>query len=112
MALACDPKTLDRGRATTALDVTIQAQILELLGDLKQKLGMSVLLITHDMGVIAGRNGSRHVMYAGKVVEASSTEMLFDEMRHPYSQALLASIPGWNRTIASGSIASRDFRRT
>jgi peptide/nickel transport system ATP-binding protein len=93
MALACDPKLLIADEPTTALDVTIQAQILELLGDLKQKLGMSVLLITHDMGVIAGRTDRVMVMYAGKVVEASSTEMLFDEMRHPYSQALLASIP-------------------
>jgi peptide/nickel transport system ATP-binding protein len=93
MALACDPKLLIADEPTTALDVTIQAQILELLGDLKQKLGMSVLLITHDMGVIAGRTDRVMVMYAGKVVEASSTEVLFDEMRHPYSQALLASIP-------------------
>ena len=93
MALACDPKLLIADEPTTALDVTIQAQILELLSDLKQKLGMSVILITHDMGVIAGRTDRVMVMYAGKVVEATSTKLLFDEMRHPYSQALLASIP-------------------
>jgi peptide/nickel transport system ATP-binding protein len=93
MALACDPKLLIADEPTTALDVTIQAQILELLSDLQQKLGMSVLLITHDMGVIAGRTDRVMVMYAGKVVESCSTEMLFHEMRHPYSQALLASIP-------------------
>jgi len=93
MALACDPKLLIADEPTTALDVTIQAQILELLSDLKDKLGMAVLLITHDMGVIAGRTDRVMVMYAGKAVESCSTEALFDEMRHPYSQALLASIP-------------------
>ena len=93
MALACEPKLLIADEPTTALDVTIQAQILELLDNLKQLLGMSVLLITHDMGVIAGRADRVMVMYAGKVVEASSTDALFDEMRHPYSRALLASIP-------------------
>ena len=93
MALACDPKLLIADEPTTALDVTIQAQILELLDNLKERLDMSVLLITHDMGVIAGRADRVMVMYAGKVVEASSIDALFDEMRHPYSQALLASIP-------------------
>jgi oligopeptide/dipeptide ABC transporter ATP-binding protein len=93
MALACDPKLLIADEPTTALDVTIQAQILELLSGLKEQLGMAVLLITHDMGVIAGRTDRVMVMYAGKAVESSSTEVLFDEMRHPYSQALLASIP-------------------
>jgi oligopeptide/dipeptide ABC transporter ATP-binding protein len=93
MALACDPKLLIADEPTTALDVTIQAQILELLNDLKEKLGMAVLLITHDMGVIAGRTDRVMVMYAGKAVESCSTEALFDEMHHPYSQALLASIP-------------------
>jgi oligopeptide/dipeptide ABC transporter ATP-binding protein len=93
MALACEPKLLIADEPTTALDVTIQAQILELLDSLKQLLNMSMLLITHDMGVIAGRADRVMVMYAGKVVEASSTDALFDEMRHPYSRALLASIP-------------------
>ena len=93
MALACDPKILIADEPTTALDVTIQAQILELLDGLKSQFGMSVLLITHDMGVIAGRTDRVMVMYAGKVVEGCSTQALFDEMHHPYSQALLASIP-------------------
>jgi oligopeptide/dipeptide ABC transporter ATP-binding protein len=93
MALSCEPKLLIADEPTTALDVTIQAQILELLADLKEQLGMSVLLITHDMGVIAGRTDRVMVMYAGKIVEACSTDTLFEEMRHPYAQALLASIP-------------------
>jgi oligopeptide/dipeptide ABC transporter ATP-binding protein len=93
MALACEPKLLIADEPTTALDVTIQAQILELLDRLKQQLGMAVLLITHDMGVIAGRTDRVMVMYAGKVVEASGTDLLFEEMHHPYTRALLASIP-------------------
>ncbi len=93
MALSCNPKLLIADEPTTALDVTIQAQILELLDELKVKLGMSVLLITHDMGVIAGRTDRVMVMYAGKVVEATSTSELFRSMHHPYAQALLASIP-------------------
>ena len=93
MALACEPKLLIADEPTTALDVTIQAQILELLSDLKSSLGMSIILITHDMGVIAGRTDRVQVMYAGEVVESTSTTRLFSEMHHPYSQALLASIP-------------------
>jgi peptide/nickel transport system ATP-binding protein len=93
MALACDPKVLIADEPTTALDVTIQAQILELLDDLKQRLGMAVLLITHDMGVVAGRADRVNVMYAGRMVEATDTGQLFGSMRHPYTQALLASIP-------------------
>ncbi len=93
MALSCEPKLLIADEPTTALDVTIQAQILELLANLKAQLGMSVLLITHDMGVIAGRTDRVMVMYAGKIAEACPTDTLFEEMRHPYAQALLASIP-------------------
>jgi peptide/nickel transport system ATP-binding protein len=93
MALACDPKVLIADEPTTALDVTIQAQILRLLDDLKSRLGMAILLITHDMGVVAGRADRVNVMYAGRMVEATETETLFDGMRHPYTQALLASIP-------------------
>jgi peptide/nickel transport system ATP-binding protein len=93
MALACDPKLLIADEPTTALDVTIQAQILELLDDLRERLGMAVLLITHDMGVIAGRTDRVVVMYAGQVVESTTTADLFLRMRHPYSRALLASIP-------------------
>jgi peptide/nickel transport system ATP-binding protein len=93
MALACEPMLLIADEPTTALDVTIQAQILELLGDLKSRLGMAMLLITHDMGVIAGHTDRVNVMYGGRLVETGSTGSLFSRMRHPYTQALLASIP-------------------
>jgi len=93
MALACQPKLLIADEPTTALDVTIQAQILALLRDLKDRLGMAMLLITHDMGVIAGHADRVNVMYAGRVVETAEANDLFTEMHHPYTQALLASIP-------------------
>ncbi len=93
MALSCEPKLLIADEPTTALDVTIQAQILELLDNLKATLGMGMLLITHDMGVIAGRADRVMVMYAGRIVETATTTELFDDMRHPYTEALLASIP-------------------
>jgi peptide/nickel transport system ATP-binding protein len=93
MALACEPKLLIADEPTTALDVTIQAQILALLKDLKDRLGMAMLLITHDMGVIAGHADRVNVMYAGRVVETADAGDLFTEMHHPYTQALLASIP-------------------
>jgi oligopeptide/dipeptide ABC transporter ATP-binding protein len=93
MALACEPKLLIADEPTTALDVTIQAQILTLLRDLKERLGMAMLLITHDMGVIAGHADRVNVMYAGRVVETADAAVLFESMHHPYTQALLASIP-------------------
>jgi peptide/nickel transport system ATP-binding protein len=93
MALACEPKLLIADEPTTALDVTIQAQILALLRDLKERLSMAMLLITHDMGVIAGHADRVNVMYAGRVVETTDAGKLFREMHHPYTQALLASIP-------------------
>ncbi len=93
MALACEPKLLIADEPTTALDVTIQAQILDLIDDLRQRLRMAVVLITHDMGVIAGRTDRVVVMYAGKVAEEAETGELFGRIRHPYSQALLASVP-------------------
>ncbi|HUZ54961.1 MAG TPA: ABC transporter ATP-binding protein [Streptosporangiaceae bacterium] len=93
MALTCEPKLLIADEPTTALDVTIQAQILKLLDDLKTRLGMAMLLITHDMGVIAGHADRVNVMYAGRIVETAETDRLFTSMRHPYTQALLASIP-------------------
>src|SRR6516225_8226738 len=93
MALANEPKLLIADEPTTALDVTIQAQILTLLGELKERLGMAMLLITHDMGVIAGHADRVNVMYAGRVVETAEVSDLFREMHHPYTQALLASIP-------------------
>jgi peptide/nickel transport system ATP-binding protein len=93
MALSCNPKLLIADEPTTALDVTIQAQILELLNELKAKLGMAVLLITHDMGVIAETAQRVMVMYAGKVVEEAAVKELFKEPLHPYTQGLLRSIP-------------------
>ncbi|MGH9060961.1 MAG: ABC transporter ATP-binding protein, partial [Acidimicrobiales bacterium] len=93
MALACEPKLLIADEPTTALDVTIQAQILELLDDLKARLGMGMLLVTHDMGVIAGRADRVMVMYAGRIVESADAVTLFSKPRHPYTEALLSSIP-------------------
>jgi peptide/nickel transport system ATP-binding protein len=93
MALACGPKLLIADEPTTALDVTIQAQILRLLEEIKHDLGMGIILITHDMGVIAGRTDRVVVMYAGRKVETASTSELFANVRHPYTEALLASIP-------------------
>ena len=99
IALACEPKLLIADEPTTALDVTIQDQILTLLDDLKERLGMAVLLITHDMGVIAGRADRVMVMYAGKIVEKASTGPLFGRTRHPYTGALLASIPRLDQPV-------------
>jgi peptide/nickel transport system ATP-binding protein len=93
MALACEPQLLIADEPTTALDVTIQAQILDLLDDLKQRLNMAVLLITHDMGVVAGRADRVAVMYAGRIVEEDDAASLFGRQSHPYTQALLGSIP-------------------
>jgi peptide/nickel transport system ATP-binding protein len=93
MGLACEPKLLIADEPTTALDVTIQAQILDLIDDLRERLRMAVILITHDMGVIAGRTDRVAVMYAGKIAEEATTHRLFGDMRHPYSEALLASVP-------------------
>src|SRR5258706_16380146 len=93
MALICHPKVLIADEPTTALDVTIQAQILELLDRLQSELGMAVLLITHDLGVVAGHADRVVVMYAGRVVETASTEALFDHPTHPYTQGLLAAVP-------------------
>jgi oligopeptide/dipeptide ABC transporter ATP-binding protein len=93
MALVCEPKLLIADEPTTALDVTIQAQILDLLAGLKERLGMAMLLITHDLGVIAGHADRVSVMYAGRIVETAGTGPLFGGMRHPYTQALLGSIP-------------------
>ena len=93
MALVCNPKVLIADEPTTALDVTIQAQILELLDNLQSQFGMAVLLITHDLGVVAGHTDRVVVMYAGRVVETAPTERLFDAPTHPYTEGLLAAIP-------------------
>ncbi|HIS01475.1 MAG TPA: ABC transporter ATP-binding protein [Candidatus Excrementavichristensenella intestinipullorum] len=94
MAIACGPKLVIADEPTTALDVTIQAQILDLLGELKEKLNTAVVMITHDLGVIAGMCQRVVVMYAGKVVEEGTVRELFYEPRHPYTWGLLRSIPG------------------
>jgi len=93
MALACKPKLLIADEPTTALDVTIQAQILELLTDMKARFGMAIMLITHAMGVVAENAQRVVVMYAGKVVEEAPVEELFGNPRHPYTQGLIRSIP-------------------
>ncbi|MEY9874509.1 peptide/nickel transport system ATP-binding protein [Streptacidiphilus sp. MAP12-33] len=93
MALANEPRVLIADEPTTALDVTIQAQILDLLADLRRRLDMAVVLITHDMGVTAGHTDRVNVMYAGRIAESTGTERLFRGMRHPYTQSLLASVP-------------------
>jgi oligopeptide/dipeptide ABC transporter ATP-binding protein len=93
MALSCEPSVLIADEPTTALDVTIQAQILELLRRLQSELRMSVLLITHDLGVVAEYTSHVIVMYAGKVVESASAIELFEHPRHPYTRGLLESIP-------------------
>jgi len=93
MGLVCKPKRLIADEPTTALDVTIQAQILDIIDTLRTELNMGVLLITHDMGVIAGRSDRVVVMYGGIKAEEATTDELFHNMRHPYSQALLASMP-------------------
>jgi peptide/nickel transport system ATP-binding protein len=93
MALSCNPKLLIADEPTTALDVTIQAQILDLLGEMKARLGMAIMLITHAMGVVAETAQRVVVMYAGRVVEEASVELLFARPLHPYTQGLIRSIP-------------------
>ncbi|HSF64675.1 MAG TPA: ABC transporter ATP-binding protein [Paracoccaceae bacterium] len=93
IALACDPEVLIADEPTTALDVTIQAQILELVRDLRTKLGMAIVWITHDLGVIAGIADRVMVMYGGQVVEQAPVKELFANPRHPYTRALLQTIP-------------------
>ena len=93
MALACKPKLLIADEPTTALDVTVQAQILDLLRELQAETGMGIILITHDLGVIAEMADDVAVMYAGRVVEQASAKSLFEDPQHPYTLGLLGSIP-------------------
>lgn len=93
MALSCKPELLIADEPTTALDVTIQAQILELIKDLKEKTGTSIILITHDLGLVAGMTDHIAVMYAGKIIEYAPTTELFSSPHHPYTQGLLKSVP-------------------
>jgi oligopeptide/dipeptide ABC transporter ATP-binding protein len=94
MALSCNPSLLIADEPTTALDVTIQAQILELMKELQQKIGMALLLITHDLGVVAERADEVAIMYGGKIVERGSTQTIFARPFHPYTVGLLNSLPG------------------
>ena len=96
MALSCKPRILIADEPTTALDVTIQAQILELMKELSHKLNTATILITHDLGVVAGTCDDICVMYAGRIVEKAQTEALFENPKHPYSKGLLESIPKLN----------------
>lgn len=101
IALACGPKLLIADEPTTALDVTIQAQLLDLLGRIREQSGMSVILVTHDLGVVASFAQRVQVMYAGQIVERGTVEDIFKRPRHPYTWALLSSIPG--RALSSKS---------
>ncbi|HEX4746032.1 MAG TPA: ABC transporter ATP-binding protein [Gaiellaceae bacterium] len=100
MALSCNPKLLIADEPTTALDVTVQAQILELMKELRERLGMSILLITHDLGVIAEMVDEVAVMYAGRIVERGPVADVFANPQHPYTEALLRSIPVVGMTYA------------
>jgi peptide/nickel transport system ATP-binding protein len=95
MAMACDPKLIIADEPTTALDVTIQAQILDLMRDLKDKTGTSIMLITHDLGVVAEMCDRVIVMYAGQVVEETDVQTLFENPKHPYTMGLIDSIPSF-----------------
>ncbi len=103
MALSCDPELLIADEPTTALDVTIQAQIMELLAGLQKKLGLAVLLITHDLGVVAEFCERVVVMYTGRVVEEAPVGELFSSPSHPYTRGLLRSLPGAARTTLAGA---------
>ncbi|MDR3091902.1 MAG: ABC transporter ATP-binding protein [Clostridiales bacterium] len=96
MALACEPKLLIADEPTTALDVTIQAQILELMGELRRKIGMSIILITHDLGIVAGMCDNIAVMYAGRIVELGGYNEIFYDSAHEYTKGLLRSLPDLN----------------
>jgi peptide/nickel transport system ATP-binding protein len=102
MALACDPKLLIADEPTTALDVTIQAQILDLMRALKEKTGAAILLITHDLGVVAEMAQRVVVMYAGRKVEEAAVNDLFDRPRHPYTRGLMRSIPRLGASLGAG----------
>ncbi|MNP31963.1 Oligopeptide transport ATP-binding protein OppD [compost metagenome] len=99
IALSCNPKLLIADEPTTALDVTIQAQILDLMRDIKDKLNTSIMLITHDLGVVAEMADYVVVMYAGKVIEEAPVIELFKEPRHPYTQGLLKAKPIINQEV-------------
>src|SRR5229473_5170625 len=104
IALACKPKLLIADEPTTALDVTIQAQILELMADLKRKVGAAIILITHDLGIVAEVAERVMVMYAGRKVEEAPVRELFRSPRHPYTQGLLGAVPKLGSSLG-GAVA-------
>ncbi len=112
MALASNPKLLIADEPTTALDVTTQAQILELIDDLKQKIGMSLLLITHNLGIVAERADRTIIMYAGAAVESAATAEILQNPLHPYTQALLSSLPQNSRPGEPLPVAGANFTTT
>ena len=99
MAIACNPSLLFADEPTTALDVTVQAQVLELLADLREKLDMAMVIVTHDLGVVAGYTDRIAVMYGGEIVELATTPDLFADTKMPYTQALMESIPRLDRKV-------------
>ncbi|MGZ0189270.1 MAG: ABC transporter ATP-binding protein, partial [Alphaproteobacteria bacterium] len=107
MALACKPKVLIADEPTTALDVTIQAQILDLIVNLKDDLGAGVILITHDLGVVAETADRVIVMYAGRKVEETDVFTLFANPRHPYTRGLLLSVPSLASVVGEAAAAAR-----
>jgi oligopeptide/dipeptide ABC transporter ATP-binding protein len=107
MALSCNPRVLIADEPTTALDVTIQAQILKLMGDLKSSLNTAIIMITHDLGVIADMADRVMVMYTGLKVEEASVNELYDRPLHPYTIGLMASIPRVDSGVTNGDVASR-----
>ena len=116
MAIALGPKVLIADEPTTALDVTVQAQVLELLGDLKRETGMALVLITHDLGIVARHADRIAVLYAGRVMEQGTAERIFEHPRHPYTASLFRSIPHLDTVFSRAAIspplrASRPIRR-
>ncbi len=107
MALSCDPKVLIADEPTTALDVTIQAQILDLMREIRESFGTAIVLITHDMGVVAENADRVVVMYAGRKVEEADVDDLFDHPGHPYTKGLLAAIPNLDDATRAGPVRAR-----
>ena len=112
MALACNPKLMIADEPTTALDVTIQAQILELMNRLQQERGMSIILITHNLGVIAETARRVAVMYAGRIVEYTDVRSIFGSPKHPYTQGLLQSVPRMGTEIRKEKLGSNPRARS
>ena len=99
IALACNPKLLLADEPTTALNVTIQAQVLEMMNDLKKQFGTSMILITHDLGVVAETCDKVAIMYAGEIVEYGSLQHIFNEVAHPYTKGLFGSLPSLDKDV-------------